>query len=317
METSMLHVSSSPHIRDNSNTSKIMLDLIIGLTPACLFGIYNFGIRALLVLLVCVVTCVLAEYAYQRLMRKTVTIRDLSAVVTGLLLGMNLTHTLPLWMAVLGSLFAILIVKQLFGGIGQNFMNPALAARCFLLISFAGRMTSFTYDGVTGATPLAVLKSGGTVHVWDMFVGTIGGVIGETSVIALLIGALYLVIRKVITLTIPLMYIGVFALFIVLFGGHGFDMTFLLAHLCGGGLILGAFFMATDYVTSPVTWKGKLIYGAVLGILTGLFRIYGNSAEGVSYAIIFSNLLVPLIEKITVPSAFGVVKPKKSKEGAL
>ncbi len=301
-------VSQNPHVRDKSSTSRIMLDVCIALMPACVFGVINFGIRALVVLLVAVASCVLSEFLYQKLMHKPITIKDLSAVVTGLLLGMNLPSTLPLWMVVLGSVFAIIVVKQLFGGLGQNFMNPALGARCFLLISFAGRMTTFTYDGVTGATPLALLKTDGigSVDVLSMFLGNISGVIGETSVVALLIGGIYLFIRKVITPIIPLVYIGVFSVFILIFGGQGFDLTFLAAHICGGGLILGAFFMATDYVTSPVSTLGKVIYAAILGILTGLFRIFGNSAEGVSYAIIFTNLLVPIIEKFTVPRAFGV-----------
>lgn len=302
------NVSQNPHVRDKSSTSRIMIDVCIALLPACVFGVINFGIRALLVLAVSVVSCVLFEFLYEKLMHKTVTIKDFSAVVTGLLLGMNLPSTIPLWMVVLGSAFAIIIVKQLFGGLGQNFMNPALGARCFLLISFAGRMTTFTYDGVTGATPLAILKVEGIegVDVLSMFVGNIGGVIGETSVIAILIGAIYLFIRKIITPIIPMVYIGVFSLFILIFGGQGFDLTFLAAHLCGGGLMLGAFFMATDYVTSPVSNLGKVIYAVILGILTGLFRVFGNSAEGVSYAIIFTNLLVPIIEKFTVPKAFGV-----------
>ncbi len=302
------NVSQNPHVRDKSSTSRIMLDVCIALMPACVFGVINFGIRALLVLAVSVVSCVLFEFLYEKLMHKNVTIKDFSAVVTGLLLGMNLPSTIPLWMVVLGSAFAIIIVKQLFGGLGQNFMNPALGARCFLLISFAGRMTTFTYDGVTGATPLAILKVEGIegVDVLSMFVGNIGGVIGETSVIAILIGAIYLFIRKIITPIIPMVYIGVFSLFILIFGGQGFDLTFLGAHLCGGGLMLGAFFMATDYVTSPVSNLGKVIYAVILGILTGLFRVFGNSAEGVSYAIIFTNLLVPIIEKFTVPKAFGV-----------
>lgn len=310
----MLNVSSSPHVRDKSSTNRIMLDVCIALLPACAFGVYNFGVRALLVLCVSVASCVLFEYIYERLMHKNLTVSDLSAVVTGLLLGMNLPHTLPIWMVVLGSAFAIIIVKQLFGGLGQNFMNPALGARCFLLISFAGQMTRFTYDGVTGATPLAVLKDGGSVNVLRMFLGTTGGVIGETCALALIIGGIYLIIRKVILPTIPFIYIITFSVFILIFGGHGLDMEFLAAHLCGGGLMLGAFFMATDYVTSPVTPIGKVLFGIILGILTGVFRIYGNSAEGVSYAIIFSNLLVPLIEKITVPKAFGVTRVKKNKE---
>ena len=315
MENKLLSVSATPHVRDKSSTKRIMFDVCLALLPACGFGIYNFGLRALLVLVVSVASCVLFEYMYQSLMHKKLTVSDLSAVVTGMLLGMNLPHTLPLWMVVLGSAFAIIIVKQLFGGLGQNFMNPALAARCFLLISFAGRMTTFTYDGITGATPLAMLKAGENVDVLRMFLGTTGGTIGETSALALIIGGLYLIIRKVIVPTIPLVYIGTFSVFVLIFGGYGMDMNFLAAHLCGGGLMLGAFFMATDYVTSPVTPWGKVIFGVILGILTGVFRIFGNAAEGVSYAIIFSNLLVPLIEKITVPRAFGVEKNKK-KEAA-
>ena len=306
----MLNVSSSPHVRDNSSTRRIMLDVCIALLPACIFGIVNFGMRALAVLVVSVITCVVSEYLFEHFMHRPITVGDLSAVVTGLLLGMNMPHTIPLWIVMLGSVFAIIVVKQLFGGLGQNFMNPALAARCFLLISFAGRMTSFTYDGVTGATPLALLKSGESVNVLSMFLGTTAGVIGETSTVAILVGALYLIIRKVITPLIPMVYLAVFSVFILLFGGHGFDMTYLAAELCGGGLMLGAFFMATDYVTSPVNTVGRIVYGIILGILTGLFRIFGNSAEGVSYAIIFSNILVPLIEKLTVPRAFGVVRVK-------
>lgn len=306
----LLNVSSSPHVRDNSSTFRIMLDVCIALLPACVFGVVNFGVRALWVLLVSVASCVLSEFLFEKILKKPNTIGDLSAVVTGLLLGMNLPSTIPLWMAALGGVFAIVIVKQLFGGLGQNFMNPALGARCFLLISFAGRMTTFTYDGVTGATPLAILKTEGItgVNILDMFIGNIGGVIGETSVIALLVGALYLFVRRVITPLIPVVYVGVFAIFILLFGGQGFDLEFLAAHICGGGLMLGALFMATDYVTSPVTNLGKVVYAAILGILTGLFRVFGNAAEGVSYAIIFTNLLVPIIEKFTVPRAFGVKK---------
>ena len=214
-------------------------------------------------------------------------------------------------MAILGSVFAIIIVKQLFGGLGQNFMNPALGARCFLMISFAGKMTSFTYDGVTGATPVADLLASGdgktqvATSVLKMFLGTIGGTIGETSALALLIGAAYLLIKKVITWRIPVCYIGIFAIFALIFGGRGFDLTYLAAEICGGGLMLGAFFMATDYVTSPITPKGQIVFGVLLGVLTGIFRIFGASAEGVSYAIIICNLLVPLIEKVTIPVPFG------------
>ena len=310
----LYHVSSSPHVRAKDTTSRIMLYVIIALLPTSIFGIVNFGYKAAVLILVSVASCIASEWIFNLIVHKKNTVSDLSAVVTGLLLALNLPASLPWWEAVIGSVFAIVIVKMMFGGLGQNFMNPALAGRCFLLISFAGQMTKFTYDGVTGATPLAVLKNGGEVSVLKMFLGTTGGVIGETCTIALLAGGIYLIIRKVIAPTIPLIYIGVFSVFILVFGGHGFDLEYLAAHLCGGGLMLGAFFMATDYVTSPVTTGGKVIFAALLGILTGLFRIYGNSAEGVSYAIIFCNLLVPLIEKITVPKAFGVVKEKKNKE---
>ncbi len=294
-----------------------MWDVILALMPAAIFGIYNFGIKAAVLIATCVATCVLTEYIWQKAMKLPLTVSDGSAALTGLLLALNLSATFPVWMAILGSVFAIIIVKQLFGGLGQNFMNPALGARCFLMVSFAGKMTSFTYDGVTGATPLAILKNGSTTQsvadvlttgdtsVLDMFLGTIGGTIGETSTVALLAGALYLLIRKVITWRIPVCYIATFAVFVLLFGGRGLDVTYLAAQLCGGGLMLGAFFMATDYVTSPITPKGQIVFGILLGILTGVFRIYGASAEGVSYAIIICNLLVPLIERVTIPVPFG------------
>ena len=309
----LYHVSSSPHVRAKDSTDRIMLYVIIALLPASLFGIYNFGFRALFIILLTIASCVASEWVFDYIVKKKSTITDLSAVVTGLLLALNLPVSLPWWEAVLGGVFAIIIVKCMFGGLGQNFMNPALAARCFLLISFAGHMTNFVYDGVSSATPLAVLKAGGEVDVLSMFIGTIGGTIGETSVIAILIGAVYLLIRKVISIRIPLAYIVTFAVYTLLFGGRGFDLTYLAAELCGGGLMLGAFFMATDYVTSPVTKNGKIVFGIILGVLTGIFRFQGNSAEGVSYAIIFSNLLVPIIEKLTAPTAFGVVKKKAEK----
>ena len=307
----LLNISSSPHVRDKSSTKSIMWDVFLALMPATIFGIYNFSIKAkdinaVLLIVACIATCVLTEYIWQKAMKLPLTVSDGSAAVTGLLLALNLSSTFPVWMAMLGSVFAIIIVKQLFGGLGQNFMNPALGARCFLMVSFAGQMTSFTYDGVTGATPLAMIKNGtGNPNLLDMFLGTTAGTIGETSTIALLIGAAYLLIRKVITWKIPVCYIGTFAIFVLLFGGNGFDMVYLAKELCGGGLILGAFFMATDYVTSPITPKGQVIFGILLGLLTGIFRIFGASAEGVSYAIIICNLLVPLIEKITIPVPFG------------
>lgn len=299
------NISSSPHIRSKVTTSNIMLMVIIALLPATFFGVYNFGVPALLVVIVTTVSAVLTEFLYQKLMHKEVTIHDFSALLTGLLLALNMPPTAPWWMCVLGSVFAILVVKQLFGGLGQNFMNPALGARCFLIISFTGRMTTFVYDGVTGATPLAQLKAGESVNTFNMLIGNIGGTIGETSVIAIMIGAIFLLLIGAIDLRIPGTYIVTFVIFIVLFGGHGFDGQFITAHLCGGGLMLGAWFMATDYVTSPITKNGQIVYGICLGVLTGLFRLFGPSAEGVSYAIIFSNLLVPLIEKVTLPKPFG------------
>ena len=299
------NISSSPHIRSKVTTGSIMLYVIIALLPATIFGVYTFGVPALFVVLITTASAVLTEYIYQKLMKKKVTIGDFSAALTGLLLALNLPAEAPWWMCVLGSVFAILIVKQVFGGLGQNFMNPALGARCFLLISFTGRMTSFVYDGVTGATPLALLKYGESVNLMDMLIGNEAGTIGETSVIAILIGAMFLIAMGIIDLRIPGTYLVSFVVFIVLFGGHGLDITYITAHLCGGGLMLGAWFMATDYVTSPITKSGQIIYGICLGVLTGLFRLFGGSAEGVSYAIIFSNLLVPLIEKITLPKPFG------------
>lgn len=310
----LYNVSSSSHIRAKDTSARIMFYVIIALLPASIFGVFNFGLRALLLIAVCIVTCVASEWIFEKLIHKKSTINDLSAVVTGLLLALNLPHTLPIWQAVLGSVFAIVIVKMMFGGLGQNFMNPALGARCFLLVSFAGTMTSFTYDGVTGATPLALLRNGESVDTMKMFLGTTAGTIGETSVIAILLGAVILILLGVIDLTIPGTYIISFIVFILLFGGHGFDWNYVTAQLCGGGLMLGAFFMATDYVTSPITPMGKVVYGILLGILTGLFRIFGANAEGVSFAIILSNLLVPIIEKFTIPRAFGQKKEVKQHE---
>ena len=301
-----LHVSSSPHIRDKVKSSNIMLMVIIGLLPATLFGIWNFRHEnAWILVVVTTAAAVLSEYIWEKLMHKPITIKDCSAAVTGLLLALNLPPTLPWWMGVVGAVFAIIVVKQLFGGLGQNFMNPALAARCFLLICFTGRMTYFVYDGVTGATPLANLKAGEAVNTMNMLLGFTRGTIGETSVIAIMIGAMFLILMGVIDLRIPGSYIVSFIVFIVLFGGHGLDAQYITAHLCGGGLMLGAWFIATDYVTSPITSSGKIIYGICMGLLTGLFRLFGGSAEGVSYAIIISNLLVPLIEKVTLPKPFG------------
>ena len=301
-----LNISSSPHIRDKVTSGNIMLMVVIALLPATVFGIYNFREeKAWILVIVTTLAAVLSEYLYEKLMRKPITITDFSAVVTGLLLALNLPPTLPWWMGVLGAVFAIIVVKQLFGGLGQNFMNPALGARCFLLICFTGQMTTFVYDGVSGATPLARLKAGEAVNTMDMLIGNIQGTIGETSVIAIMVGAIFLLLMGVIDLRIPGTYLVTFVIFIIIFGGHGLDTQYITAHLCGGGLMLGAWFMATDYVTSPITGSGKIIYGICLGVLTGLFRLFGGSAEGVSYAIIISNLLVPLIEKVTLPKPFG------------
>lgn len=309
--SNLLNISSSPHVRDKSSTKSIMWDVFLALMPATVFGVWNFGVKALTLIVVCIATCVLTEYIWQKAMKLPLTVSDGSAALTGLLLALNLSSTFPIWMAILGSVFAIIIVKQLFGGLGQNFMNPALGARCFLMVSFAGQMTSFTYDGVTGATPLAQIKNGvtdpslcaGKSNLLDMFLGTIGGTIGETCVPALLIGAAYLLLRKIITWRIPVCYIVTFAIFALIFGEH--NVMYLAKELCGGGLMLGAFFMATDYVTSPITPKGQILFGILLGVLTGIFRIFGASAEGVSYAIIICNLLVPLIENVTIPTPFG------------
>ena len=288
-----------------------MLMVTIALLPASAFGVWNFGFPALGMLITTTLAAVLTEYIYEKLMHKKITVNDFSAVVTGLLLGLNMPPTAPLWMGALGSVFGILVVKQLFGGLGQNFMNPALGARCFLLISFTGQMTTFIYDGVSGPTPLAMLKEGQAVDSMSMLMGRIPGTIGETSVIAIIIGAIFLILMVVIDLRIPGTYIVTFAVFVGIFGQFTnaqaglFDPQYITSHLCGGGLMLGAWFMATDYVTSPITKKGQYVYGALLGILTGLFRLFGGSAEGVSYAIIISNLLVPLIERVTLPKPFG------------
>ena len=301
----LLNVSSTPHVRDRATTQNIMRDVFIALLPATAFGVYNFGLRALVIILLSVATCVVSEGIYQKLMKKKVTVSDCSAAVTGLLLALNLPHTVPYWMPILGGVFAIIIVKQLYGGLGQNFMNPALAARCFLLISFPVLMTDFSCDAYTGATPLTALKAGESVNVFDMVIGRTSGTIGETSMIAIVAGACILILVGVIDLRIPGTYILSFVIFIALFGGCGFNGTFISAHLAGGGLMLGAFFMATDYVTRPITKLGQYVYGIFLGVLTGIFRIFGAGAEGVSYAIIIGNLLVPLIEKATMPRAFG------------
>lgn len=313
----MFHVSVSPHIRDKSSTRKIMIDVCIALVPTLAFGVWHFGINALFVILSSVLSCVVSEAVFELIIKKPITVFDFSAVVTGLILALNMPPNIAWWVPAVGGVFAIVIVKMLFGGIGQNIMNPALAARCFLLISFASRMTDFSVDGVSSATPLAVLKSGGSVDLLDAFLGFKTGCIGEVSILAILIGAAYLLIRKVISIRIPAVYIFSTALFIFLFTLATTGMPtwqFMLGELLTGGLMAGAFFMATDYTTSPITKWGQVIYAVLIGFLTAVFRVLGSSAEGVSYAIIISNLFVPIIEKITVPKPFGV--KKKEKKGA-
>ena len=312
-------VSSAPHVRAKDSTSRVMLYVIIALLPASLFGIWNFGYKALVLILVTIASCLASEWIFDKIVHKKNSLPDLSAVVTGLLLALNLPAGLPWWEAVIGSVFAIVIVKMLFGGLGQNFMNPALGGRCFLLIAFAADMTNFSsakFEAYSGATPLGMIRNEGlsSVNVMDMLTGKIPGTIGETSVIAILIGAIFLILMGVIDLKIPASYIVTFAIFMFIFGAQRFDMTYVVAELCGGGLMLGAFFMATDYVTSPITPMGQILFGICCGLLTGIFRCFGANAEGVSFAIILSNLLVPLIEKITVPNAFGVVKEAKKNE---
>ena len=301
----LMKVSSNPHVRSKTDTGSIMLTVVIALLPAAGFGIYNFGLDALILVLVTVASTVLTELLFEKICKRKITIGDYSAVVTGLLLALNLPASAPWWIGVVGGVFAILVVKMLFGGLGQNFMNPALGGRCFLLISFTSIMTNFDCDAYAGATPLANLKAGESVNILDMVIGRTSGTIGETSMIAIVAGACILILMGIIDLRIPGCYIVSFVAFISIFGGHGLDAAYISAHLAGGGLMLGAFFMATDYVTRPITKNGQYLFGILLGILTGIFRIFGPSSEGVSYAIIIGNLLVPLIEKITLPTAFG------------
>ena len=314
----LFRVSSAPHVRAKTSTQNVMLWVIIAMLPTACFGIYNFGFRALLLIVATVLSCVASETVYNLIAKKKNTISDLSAVVTGMILALNMPVTLPIWMAVIGGVFAIVVVKMLFGGLGQNFMNPALAGRCFLLIAFTSEMSNFVTDTYTAATPLAELKStGGIIAPWnnyqllDMFIGKTPGTIGETSALCLLIGGAILVAMKIISLRIPLAYLGSFAVLMFLFGPRSFDPVYVLAQLMAGGIMFGAWFMATDYATTPITPNGQILFGICCGVLTFLFRTIGGTPEGVSYAIILSNLLVPLIEKITIPNAFGVVKAKK------
>ncbi len=302
-------MSSSPHVRASETTSRIMRDVMIALLPATAFGVYIFGLNALMVVLVSVVFAMLTEAVIQLLLHKKVTVSDGSAAVTGLLLALNLPPSVPFWIPMLGSVFAIAIVKQAFGGIGHNFINPALAARAFLLASWPTLMTTWTIpgaDAVSSATPLGALKMGEALSSYqDMFIGNIGGCIGETSAIALIIGGLYLIARRVIDPRIPVVYIGTVALFTWIAGPQGLFTGDALYHILGGGLMLGAFFMATDYTTSPMSGTGKIVFAAGCGVLTSVIRLWGGYPDGVSYSIMIMNLVVPLIDKAFMPKRFG------------
>ncbi len=311
-------LSSSPHVKQKDRISGIMLDVIIALIPAIFAGVFYFGLRALAVIATSVASCVLSEYLYQRITKKPNTVSDLSATVTGILLALTLPPAIPLWMVVIGGAFAIIIVKQLYGGLGKNFMNPALAARCFMLVAWAGAMTTFSEpfmpDAISSATPLAVLKgtSEGVVPgLLDGFLGTKSGCIGETSGLALVIGFLYLLIKRVVDWKIPVAYIVSFSVLMYFFGINQTSLTqesFVLLHILTGGLFLGAFFMATDYVTTPNTSLGMIIFGLGCGLLTFAIRRFGGYPEGVSFAIILMNVATPLIERFTIPKTFGEVK---------
>ncbi|MBR2956960.1 MAG: RnfABCDGE type electron transport complex subunit D [Clostridia bacterium] len=324
-----LTVSASPHVRSPHTVSGIMLDVIIALIPSLIAAVVIFGYRVLMVTLVCVGSAVLSEYLSRKVMKRHQTISDLSAVVTGLLLAFNLPVSIPLWIAALGSIIAIVVVKQMFGGIGQNFVNPALAARIILLMSFPSAMANWATDSkfiTTSATPLANISVPSEVmtsfageteelpSLLDMFLGLHGGCFGEVCSLALIIGGIYLVVRKVISPAIPLAYIGTVAVF-MLIAGRG-DFEFVAYQLLGGGLLLGAIFMATDYTTCPVSFKGKIIFGIGCGVITTVIRLFGSLPEGVSFSIILMNLLVPHIERLTTAKPFGTPKKDKREEKA-
>lgn len=307
-----LYVSAGPHIKTNETISSIMSDVIISLIPSAFAGIVFFGYRALAVILTAIAASVLSEYTFCRIMKKHSTVGDLSAVVTGFLIGLNMPPDIPLWMTVIGSAFAIIIVKQLYGGIGKNFLNPALAARCFMLIAWTASMTKFIspFDGISSATPLAVMRGtpGDMPNLFEAIIGYKSGCIGETSAAALIIGFIYLVIKRVVRIDISVSYIFVFAILTFFFGnnitGTG-KFYYTLMQIFTGGLMMGALFMATDYVTTPTTYKGQIIFGAGCGILTFLIRRFGGYPEGVSFSILLMNVASPLIESLTVPKPFG------------
>ncbi|WP_243660173.1 RnfABCDGE type electron transport complex subunit D [Miniphocaeibacter halophilus] len=298
----ILTVSATPHIRSSETSSRIMLDVVIALVPALIAGTYFFGLRALMLVLVSVAAAVLSEFVFQKITKKESTITDLSAVVTGILVAFNVPSTLPFYMVAFGSFFAIVVVKQLFGGIGSNFMNPALAARAALMASWPKEMANFVAPGADAISTATPLSGGEAVTLMDAFIGKMPGTIGEVSAICLLIGAAYLLVRKVISIRIPLVYILSTVVFLFAFG---IPANKLLDQVLYGGLILGAFFMATDYVTAPVSKKGQVIFALGCGLITAAIRMFGSLPEGVSYSILVMNVATPLIEKFTTPKAYG------------
>ncbi len=315
---SLYNVSSSPHVRSSLTTGNVMLDVCLALLPATLFGVWHFGFHAALVILMSIASAVLTEYVFDFITGRENTLKDGSAVVTGLLLALCLPPSVPLYIPYIGAVFAVLVVKNLFGGLGKNFMNPALGGRVFLLLSFGGAMTRYAVDGVSSATPLDTLASGGAANAVQMWTGHAGGVIG-CSTAALLIGGLFLWAADGITWHIPVSTLLSFAAFLALFGGEFMTPGMILAQIGGGGIVMAAFFMATDPVTCPVTAPGQIVYGICVGTLSGLFRLFGSSADSVSYAVILSNLLTPLIDEVIVPKPYGfragegVSKPHWSK----
>ena len=319
MENRLL-VSSSPHIQTKTNVSNVMRDVVIALLPAALAGIFFFGVSAAINIVVAIVGAVASEYIVQRIMKKPITISDFSAVVTGLLLAMNVPASLPWWITLIGSIFAIVVAKQLFGGLGHNFINPALAARAVLLASWPVPMTTWTapgVDAVSTATPLAIIKGGadaiaanisdgtGVVDIFDLLIGRSGGCIGETSAILLLLGGIYLIYRGVITYHVPVVYLS--TVFILTFAFSGFHLDMALYNLLAGVLFLGAFFMATDYASSPVNTRAQIVYAFGCGFLTSVIRYFGGYPEGVSYSILLMNVATPLLDKYVVPKKFGEV----------
>ncbi len=301
-----LHLSASPHIHSGVSTARIMLDVIIALLPATIAGCVIFGIKALFVVAISILSSVASELLFNLILKKKQTVSDLSAVVTGLLLALNLPANIPLWQVVIGAVFSIVVVKCIFGGIGCNFVNPAITGRVFMLIAF-GSMAKGAFptsvDTVSGATPLVELANGNSPNLLDLFLGTVGGAIGETSALALLIGGIYLIIRRVISWHIPVAFIG--SAFLLTMCFNGFDAINSLSWIMAGGLFIGAIFMATDYVTSPATSWGKLLFGLGCGVVTVLIRFYGVYPEGVSFAILLMNILNPYVEKLTPRKLFG------------